>query len=152
MHHYIIKSHDYDAFKDTQDLLEDLKFEAEDVSEICEEKPKRLNVWLTKGIYHLLKIEVLAIATIVIAAYLFTNALALPTLMFLVFAGLFSLFSIWITGMLGLDKLYYYSQCQDYALGERHPLVMLVNVEAKDSQRVEGMLNNQPSVSYKLLT
>lgn len=152
MHHYIIKSQDYTAFKATQDKLEDLHFETEDVSNICDKKQKRLNVWLTQGIYHLLKIEVIAVATIVVAAFLITNALALPTLMFLVFAGLFSLFSVWVTGMLGLDKLYYYSQCQDFTKNETHPLVMLINVDAQESSKVEGMLQHQPDVTYKLLT
>ncbi|KZN33649.1 hypothetical protein [Pseudoalteromonas luteoviolacea] len=149
MNHYVIKGHDYDAFRDAQDELVDLKVDNEDISAICDSNTHPLHDFLTNHVVKIIKSECLFLIILAGGAYTALNTGAIPATAIIVATVVLAMFSVWVSGMLGSDLVRYYALCRETTLGEKHPLVLHVEIEDEQSETLRKVIEKRPQLQMK---
>ncbi|MDK2596205.1 hypothetical protein [Pseudoalteromonas obscura] len=151
MNHYIIKGHDYTAFRETQDELEALHLDTEDVSALCDNKAHPLHDCLTNHIVGILKSEIVVLLAIIVSAYFAVTWVLIPPTAAVIGTVVLALFSIWVCGMVGSDLIRYYMMCKDFTQGERHPLVLHVEIDDNQHEALNEVMQKHPQMHIKKL-
>ncbi|KID56184.1 hypothetical protein JF50_18075 [Pseudoalteromonas luteoviolacea] len=151
MSHYVIKGHDYEAFRDTQDELESLHVDNEDVSAICDDKPHPLHDCLTNHVVHLMKSELMVLITIMVAAYCAVSWVLIPPAAAIIGTIILGMFSLWVSGMIGTDLIRYYMMCKDSTHGEHHPLVLHVEIDDSQQETLKKVMQKHPQMNLEKL-
>ncbi|MBQ4811451.1 hypothetical protein J8M20_08885 [Pseudoalteromonas luteoviolacea] len=149
MNHYVIKGHDYDAFRDAQDELVDLSVDTEDISAICDSNKHPLHDFLTNHVVKIIKSECVFLAVLAVSAYFAVSLAAIPVTAIIVATVILGMFSIWVSGMIGSDLVRYYSLCKATTLGEKHPLVLHVEIEDNQSDILKKVVAKRPQLQMQ---
>ncbi|MCF2858364.1 hypothetical protein L1286_12825 [Pseudoalteromonas sp. SMS1] len=149
MNHYVIKGHDYDAFRDAQDELVDLKVDNEDISAICDSNTHPLHDFLTNHVVKIIKSECVFLFVLMIGAYTAVNIGTIPMAAIVVATIVLGMFSIWVSGMLGSDLIRHYALCKETTLGEKHPLVLHVEIEDGQRETLRKVVEKRPQLQMQ---
>ncbi|KZN37925.1 hypothetical protein N480_14370 [Pseudoalteromonas luteoviolacea S2607] len=149
MNHYVIKGHDYDAFRDAQDELDELRVDTEDISAICDSNTHPLHDFLTNHVVKIIKSECVFLAILAVSAYFAISLGAIPVTAIIIATVVLAMFSIWVSGMVGSDLVRYYSLCKATTFGEKHPLVLHIEIEEGKSDILKKVVEKRPQLQMQ---
>lgn len=148
--HYVITSSNYDEFMMLKQRLE-AAFSTDDISEICGEQHHPWYAWLTHGVANIIRAEALYILSLITITFIISVVFNWAFAIAFAFFCVMTLFSIWVSGLVGWHVFHLYGICQRLTRGVEHPLVLLVDVDQSRSEEVKSLVSNQKSCELSLI-
>lgn len=144
--HYLITSTNYQEFVTLKDQLESIS-EVDDISDICGSQQHPWYAWITHRVANIARAEVVFLLVLYLLTLLLSSLFDWSFAIGFSFFTLMTLFSVWVSGLVGWHMIHLYSQCQLLTKDKPHPLAILVDIDNEKQKKMEQILAKKNSFS-----